>query len=121
MNLESLRLSTIWDNLLNPFTNKEGIFDNNGKFGRLHNGSNHVNNPSIPPYYGEIPYSGRMVVLGYYGEIAIILFLKLQGTFAEIQSTKNNKNKMKTKLINRITITSLTLMIVFFCQNVSHH
>lgn len=68
MNLESLRLSTIWDNLLNPFTNKEGIFDMAAvEFGRLHNSSNHVNNPSIPPYYGEIPYSGRMVVLGYYG------------------------------------------------------
>jgi len=29
--------------------------------------SNHVNNASIAPYYGEIPYSGRSVVLGYFG------------------------------------------------------
>lgn len=43
------------------------IFDKAARvFGALHNKSNNVNNPVAPPYYGEIPYSGRQVVLGYY-------------------------------------------------------
>jgi len=37
-----------------------------GEFGAVHNRNNHVNNPNVPPYHGEIPYSGRQVVLGYY-------------------------------------------------------
>lgn len=68
VNLESLRLSTILDNFVYPLDNKADIFSRAAwHFGILHNPSNNVNNPQIPPYYGEIPYSGRMVVLGYYG------------------------------------------------------
>ncbi|MBS1646822.1 MAG: hypothetical protein JST67_05735 [Bacteroidetes bacterium] len=26
-----------------------------------------IPNPEVAPYYGEIPYSGRQVTLGYYG------------------------------------------------------
>lgn len=35
-------------------------------FGAYHNASNHVNNPAVAPYYGEIPYSGRNIAKGYY-------------------------------------------------------
>ncbi len=35
-------------------------------FGQYHNTSNGVKNPSVPPYYGEIPYSARSITLGYY-------------------------------------------------------
>lgn len=37
------------------------------QFGHLHNTSNHADNPVKGPYYGEIPFSGRMITLGYYG------------------------------------------------------
>lgn len=63
-NLESLRqFATV-----SSFFSKEFVFDQAAqKFGAYHNSSNKVNNPSVSPYYGEIPYSGRQVVLGYYG------------------------------------------------------
>lgn|GEM_PF-3140303 len=49
-------------------TGDEFVFDQAAQaFGAYHNSSNHVNNASIAPYYGEIPYSGRSVVLGYFG------------------------------------------------------
>ena len=67
-NLESLRLFATLDNLRYPFTNKESVFYRAAEaFGAYHNSSNHVSNASIKPYYGEIPYSGRGIVLGYYG------------------------------------------------------
>jgi hypothetical protein len=47
--------------------NKEGLFYKAAEaFGAYHNSSNHANNPSIKPYYGEIPYAGRAIVSGYY-------------------------------------------------------
>jgi RHS repeat-associated protein len=47
--------------------NKDAVFDDAAKaFGAYHNSSNKVNNPSVAPYYGEIPYSGRNVANGYY-------------------------------------------------------
>jgi len=46
---------------------KDAAFNDAAKaFGAYHNLSNKVNNPSVPPYYGEIPYSGRNVANGYY-------------------------------------------------------
>jgi RHS repeat-associated protein len=66
-NLESLRSFSNLDNLRYPFTNQESVFYRAAEaFGAYHNKSNKVNNPSIKPYYGEIPYSGRQVTLGYY-------------------------------------------------------
>lgn len=66
-NLDNLRLFATLDNFRYPFTNKESIFYRAAEaFGAYHNSSNHVNNPSVKPYYGEIPYSGRGIVLGYY-------------------------------------------------------
>jgi hypothetical protein len=35
-------------------------------FGKLHNSQWRSNNPVVPPYFGEIPYSGRQVVIGYW-------------------------------------------------------
>ena len=35
-------------------------------FGAYHNSSNKVSNPAVAPYYGEIPYSGRNIVLGFW-------------------------------------------------------
>lgn len=68
MNLESLRQFAILDHALSPLDSKGGTFDMaSGEFGSLHNRSNGVNNPVIQPYCGEIPYSGRMITLGYYG------------------------------------------------------
>ena len=65
--LETLREFAILDNLRYPFTNKESVFYRAAEaFGAYHNSSNRVNNPSVKPYYGEIPYSGRGIVLGYY-------------------------------------------------------
>jgi RHS repeat-associated protein len=67
-NLETLRNFATLDNIRYPFTNKASVFYRAAKaFGAYHNSSNGVNNPSVQPYYGEIPYSGRGVVLGYYG------------------------------------------------------
>jgi RHS repeat-associated protein len=67
-NLETLRNFATLDNLRYPFTNKESVFYRAAEaFGAYHNNSNNVNNPSVKPYYGEIPYSGRSIVLGYYG------------------------------------------------------
>ena len=66
-NLESLRTSSFLDNLRYLTNNKLKIFNAAAhKFGALHNRDNQVNNPSVAPYYGEIPYSGRQVVLGYW-------------------------------------------------------
>lgn len=65
-NLESLRQKVTLDDIAG--IGKETIFDLAAKqFGALHNRSNNVNNIPASPYYGEIPYSGRQVVLGYYG------------------------------------------------------
>jgi RHS repeat-associated protein len=68
-NLEILRTSSVLPDIRFLFSDpKLEIFDAAAKvFGALHNRSNHVNNPSVAPYYGEIPYSGRQVVLGYFG------------------------------------------------------
>ncbi len=67
-NLETLRDFAVLDNIRFPFTNKKSVFYAAAEaFGAYHNSSNHVNNPSVKPYYGEIPYSGRGIVLGYYG------------------------------------------------------
>jgi RHS repeat-associated protein len=38
--------------------------------GAYHNRQNRVNNEPLAPYYGEINYSGRNVVMGYYGNEA---------------------------------------------------
>jgi hypothetical protein len=66
-NLNNLRLFSNLDNLRYPFTNKESTFYRAAEaFGAYNNDNNQVNNPSIRPYYGEIPYSGRAIVLGYY-------------------------------------------------------
>lgn len=57
-NLESLRNFAILDDIRYPFTNKESVFYRAAEaFGAYHNSSNKVNNPSVKPYYGEIPYS----------------------------------------------------------------
>jgi RHS repeat-associated protein len=67
-NLDALRNYATLDNFRYPFTNKSSVFYRAAEaFGAYHNKSNHVNNPSVKPYYGEIPYSGRGIVLGYYG------------------------------------------------------
>jgi len=67
-NLNNLRLFATLDNFRYPFTNKASVFYRAAEaFGAYNNSSNHVNNPSVKPYYEEIPYSGRGVVLGYYG------------------------------------------------------
>jgi RHS repeat-associated protein len=47
--------------------NKDGFFEDIMKAaGAYHNRQNKVNNESIAPYYGEINYSGRNVVHGYF-------------------------------------------------------
>jgi RHS repeat-associated protein len=67
-NLNALRNYATLDNLRYPFTNKESVFYRAAEaFGAYHNSSNKVNNPIVRPYYGEIPYSGRGIALGYYG------------------------------------------------------
>ena len=67
-NLNALREFSVLDNLLIPVANKYYVFDKAARaFGAYHNASNGVNNPSVAPYYGEIPYSGRQIVHGYYG------------------------------------------------------
>ena len=67
-NLNTLREFSVLDNFRYPLTNKESVFYRAAEaFGAYHNSSNKVNNPSVSPYYGEIPYSGRGIVNGYYG------------------------------------------------------
>jgi RHS repeat-associated protein len=67
-NLEALREISVLGFLRYPIYNKINIFNQAAKaFGELQNTSHNIHNPTIPPYYGEIPYSGRQVTLGYYG------------------------------------------------------
>jgi len=90
-NVESLRGFANLDNLRYPFTNKESVFYRSAEaFGAYHNKSNKVNNPSVKPYYGEIPYSGRNVVLGYYGGKTDNAIFKAHGN-AAIYGTKTTK------------------------------
>jgi RHS repeat-associated protein len=53
------------------FYNKDGFFKDVMKAaGAYHNDRNKVSNESIAPYYGEINYSGRNVVHGFYKDRA---------------------------------------------------
>jgi RHS repeat-associated protein len=45
------------------------------KAGAYHNKQNHVNNPRQAPYFGEIPYSGRRIAMGYWGSKGFKVFL----------------------------------------------
>ncbi|MBO9592710.1 MAG: RHS repeat-associated core domain-containing protein [Niabella sp.] len=68
--LFGMNVSALYD--YNSFTiklvyNKEGFFKDVMKVaGAYHNRQNKVNNEVLPPYYGEINYSGRSIVHGFF-------------------------------------------------------
>lgn len=67
MNLETLRLTSFYDDIAG-LSKTQVYFMAAVAFGKLHNDHQTPNdpNPRIPPYFGEIPYSGRQVVIGYW-------------------------------------------------------
>ena len=76
--LFGINVSSLFDNntwTLKMFYDKDGFFrDVMRAAGQLHIKQNKVNNPTVPPYYGEINYSGRNIVNGYYQENATQFF-----------------------------------------------
>jgi hypothetical protein len=88
-NLETLRNFATLDDIRYPFTNKESVFYRAAEaFGAYHNKSNGVKNPSVKPYFGEIPYSGRNIVLGYYGNNPDNAIFRAHGNTALYGNTK---------------------------------
>ncbi len=65
--LFGMNVGTLYNTAAKMLYNSEGFFkDVMKEAGRLHNSHNHVNNPAVAPYYGEIAYSGRSVAMGFY-------------------------------------------------------
>jgi RHS repeat-associated protein len=72
--LFGMNASALFDNntiSIKLLYNKDGFFKDIMKAaGAYHNRQNKVNNPNVAPYYGEINYSGRGVVNGFYKQDA---------------------------------------------------
>ena len=82
-NLETVRSNTVLDNL--AILGKTDVWGVAARqFGAYHNRQNGVNNPSVWPYYGEIPYSGRNIASGYYGSISNPIFNSPRAIYGNI-------------------------------------